>query len=186
VTRSPILSLAAWLVPDDESGDAILGDIEETYGACRATHGAIVATFRLLVEVVCSAPALASAALLVRGGARMAFRSIPAVIAGHLVLIAPFASIGGIGVGMSRQLGFAVAVATCIVLATAGGWVSAALAGAAPRQHALFTGVGLASIVSGLVWSGEIDLPLWSLLVFQVAVISAATYGGARYRLMRS
>jgi hypothetical protein len=182
VTRSPILAVAAWLLPENEHGDAILGDLEETYTAWRTAHGATSATLRLLLEVAGSVPALIVNALLVHGRARVAFRTIPAVIVGHLVLIAPLAATGGIGLVGPRELRIALAVVSCLLLAMAGGWVAAALAGAAPRQHGLLTGVGLASLGAAAAWSGGIDLPLWLLLVIQAAVISAATYGGARYR----
>jgi hypothetical protein len=143
MTSSRILRAAGWLVSDDERGEAILGDLEEIYAEWRAGRGRVPASLRLVWEVVRSAPALARSALAERGGAALLLRSVPALLAGGLLFAGPL--------GLSRSAmppgaspAIVIGIAAVAGFAIAGGWVAAALAGAAPRQHGLALGVGLA------------------------------------------
>lgn len=177
VIRAALLRTASWLSAEDEAGCALVGDLEELSAEWRESRGEAAATFFLFVELVRSVPALVGAALAESGVARLAFRSLPALLGGAVcftVLVGVFGAIP------SRSfIGVLAAFAAVLLFGAAAGWVTAALAGDAPRQHALALGVALAIAGYAFVPSGRSPSPLGPWVMFMVlCVVPAAAFGG--------
>jgi hypothetical protein len=177
--HSLLIRVAAWLVSDDELGDTVVGDFDELYANWRSSRGAVAANLRLVFELARSSPALAWTALVERGGAAFLWRSVPALVVGSLVFAAPLGSTLG-GTALTTDPRALLGVVAGAAVAMVGGWVAAAVAGAAPRQHAFALGIGL--MVLGIV----IEVMQgrghgWPCVLLQIAVVPAAAYGGERY-----
>ncbi len=177
----PLLRWARWVVPDDERGDALLGDWAEAFAAWRRRRGWGEAVLLLALDLLRSLPGLAGAALVERGWARIVLRSLPAVLAGCGLFLAPAILAGPLG-----RSGLAIAAAAALLLAIAGGWLAAALAGAAPRVHGMAVGIGLAGAGTALVGAGVLRGPAWLLAPLLLGVLTGAAYGGERFRRGRS
>jgi hypothetical protein len=180
MTPSRIIRAAEWLVPDDERGEAILGDLEEVYADWQASRGPMLAALGLVWELARSCPALVRAAFVERGGAALLLRSVPALVAGGLLFAGP--------IGLSKSAAVAgtspaivLGIAAVAGFAIAGGWLAAALAGAAPRQHGLALGVGLVLLGLTMAAIGRGDLPPWYWILLHIPVLPAAAYGGQLY-----
>lgn len=181
MSRTWVSRLAGWLLPEDERGAATAGDLEELYASWRVERGGGVAALLAACELARSVPALMASGLAERGAKRLLARSVPAVVAGCLVLAVPFA-IGGASRGLAAVAGRALVLVAGVVLAAAGGWVASAVAGAAARQHALGVGVVLATGAGILAVYGAIAPPLGRIVLWQVAIVFAASAGGVWYR----
>jgi hypothetical protein len=179
VTQVPILRVAGWLVPDNERGEAILGDLEEIYADWTATRGSAVAALRLIFELVRSFPAFVWTGIAERGGAALVLRSVPALMAGGLLFAGLLGICGAIPPGTIPAILLGIAAMT--VFSTASGWLAAALAGAAPRQHALALGVGLTFLSLTMLAIGRGESTPWYWILLQIPIVPAAAYGGRLY-----
>lgn len=175
--------VAGWLLPDDERGRAVLGDLEELHAAWWERRGAVEATGRVLIELAASVPPLLLAACLERREAGLLSRSALAVLVGGVVGVAPLCVTGAALGPMARIVATAL---VGVVSALAGGWLAAAVAGAAPRQHALLVGLGLAASGVWLTGAGNAGRSFTGAgLLLLPAMALAATAGGAWYRHLR-
>jgi hypothetical protein len=170
-------AIASWLVPDDLRGSDIIGDWIEIHAQWREAHGAGRAAALLAVDVVRSLPGLMALAFAERGWRGLVTRSLPAVFLGY----ATFAIAAALATGFSEApglLSFAVALAGTSALSLLAGWIAGSVAGAAPRQHGLLVGLGLAVTGAALAMRGAVD-PAIVVTPFLVVIVVAASLGGA-------
>ncbi len=151
MSLSPIFG---WFFPRSERGRAALGDFEEIFHQERELRGSVSAAIWALAEVARSIPALASAAVAERGFGGIARRSVPALVAGYGILLIP--ALTGVLIPVGSQLLLALGLIIIALVSLTAGWVAAALAGAAPRLHALLLGAGIviAWLAAGLTADG--------------------------------
>jgi hypothetical protein len=173
-----VMWIAKWLLPADERGESLLGDLEELYSAELLQSGRFGAVSLIAREVLSSVPGFVIAGVIDRGVVSILARSIPAVVVGYIVSIVPLIAGGQmLGSIVSAMVG----VLFLALFSWAGGWVAAACAGAAPRQHALL--IGLLSFVTtaALPFSGAIHISFEQWVLGQSIVFAAAVAGGTRY-----
>jgi hypothetical protein len=170
-----VLRLAAWLLPDTDRAQALLGDLIELYQAWRDALGPGRAEGRLAVEVVASLPAILRLALAGRRPAGWG-RSVAALVGGVLVCLFPVA-IGG-SVAGPRPSALAGGL---LMLGSgfAGGWLAAAAGRSGRRgRTALVAAMVLACGVGLLARRDQATLA--ELAPFFL-LAGAATLGGETY-----
>ncbi|NOT10080.1 MAG: hypothetical protein HOP28_17950 [Gemmatimonadales bacterium] len=179
-------SLAAFLVPDDERGRAVLGDLAEMHAVQVKNVGAGGAARWYWSEVLRSTPAFLRSGLAERGLTGLLLRSIPAVLGGFLTLFVMVTLgewlLGLVGLGGQRFFSLAVAAAYGV----GGGWVAAVLGGQGPRQHALALGISCATFGTVSYFFAPVPPPMWYWFGLQAVVIPSTLLGGyVRWRAVR-
>jgi hypothetical protein len=173
-----VMWFARWMLPNDDRGESLLGDLEEMYGAERAQAGEFAAIAMMARELIRSVPGFMIAGILDRGFFSLAARSIPAILVGYFVSIVPLIAGGQM---LSSIVSAMVGLVLLVLFSWAGGWVSAAFAGAAPRQHALVIGCLSFLTTAALPLKGPDPIYTGQWILAQSIIFAAAVLGGSRY-----
>jgi hypothetical protein len=156
----------------------VLGDLWEIHSGWVAERGGAAAGALLVVELVRSAPALSWSAAEERGCALIG-RTGQALVIGCAAAALPVVLTGGL-VAAPRWVVVLFALLACTGLGALGGWIAAAVAGAAPRQHALAVGLLLAGAMQALVATGLRSAAPLFVLALQLVVVAGAAVAGTR------
>jgi MFS family permease len=188
MTRRAAEWLVAYLVPDAEAREAILGDLTEEWHALATVHGPATATRWVWWQVAASAPHFLAADAR-RGGPALAWAVLRATLLSYAALVvlvllsnaligallAPGAPAeGGSGPGTAALLAF---LAGDVLCALAAGWLAGGIGRRAPRATALALGVtcALFGLVLALGSSGA--PPRWYQFALALVVLPVVVCG---------